>query len=67
MNEVTAEWVVKAESDFDQANLAMYAAEVPIRDGVCYHCQQCTDEMAEAALTSAQKVRAFIRTKLNLT
>jgi HEPN domain-containing protein len=127
MNEVTEEWVIKAESDFDQANLAMYAVEVPIRDGVCYHCQQCaekyfkafltenlvefprahplvpllekclpfdpafgdlradaaalegyavsarypgtkiTDEMAEAALASAKKVRAFIRAKLNLT
>lgn len=127
MNEVAEEWVIKAESDFDQANLAMYAAEAPLGDGVCFHSQQCaekyfkafltenliefprahplvpllekclpcdpafsdlqadavllegyavsarypgakiTAEMAEAALASAQKVRAFIRTKLNFT
>ncbi len=44
MNEVTEEWVVKAESDFDQANLAMYAAETPLGDGVCFHCQQCAEK-----------------------
>jgi HEPN domain-containing protein len=44
MKEMTGEWVEKAESDYDQANLSMYAAEVPIRDGVCFHCQQCAEK-----------------------
>ena len=126
MNEVAEEWIVKAESDFDQANLAMYATEIPLGDGVCFHCQPCaekyfkaflteklvefprahplvpllekclvfdpifgdlraeavllegyavsarypgakiTAEMAETALASAKKVRAFIRAKFNL-
>jgi HEPN domain-containing protein len=126
MKETTEEWVIKAESDYDQANLAMYAVEIPLRDGVCFHSQQCaekylkaflteklvefprahplvplldlclpfdpafrdlradaatlegyavavrypgakvTDEMAQAALAAAARIRAFIRNKFNL-
>jgi HEPN domain-containing protein len=51
MKEITEEWVVKAESNYDQANLAMYAAEVPLRDGVCFHCQQCAEKYLKAFLT----------------
>ena len=128
MQEITAEWVDKAESDFAVAHRAIrrYAAEPPIVDAVCFHSQQCvekylkaflqennirfprahplepllemclsldeafeqfredvvqvdgyavvirypgvkvTDEMAEAALAAATRVRAFIRVKLGL-
>lgn len=51
MNEVTEEWVIKAESDYDQANLAMYAVEAPLRDGICFHSQQCAEKYLKAFLT----------------
>ena len=59
MNEVTEEWVIKAESDYDQANLAMYAVEVPLRDGVCFHSQQCAEKYLKAVLT--EKLVEFSR------
>ena len=51
MKEITEEWVIKAESDYDQANLAMYAVEAPLCDGVCFHCQQCAEKYLKAFLT----------------
>ena len=36
MNEITKEWVFKAEEDFDSANLLMYAGESPIPDYVFF-------------------------------
>ncbi len=127
MSDMTDEWIAKAESDYTMAGLAMSGGEVPVRDGACFHAQQCaekylkallteqqrefprthvlstlldlclpldltfetlrsdltslegyavtarypgvrlTDEMAEQAMTAMQRVRTFIRSKLNLT
>ena len=50
MNELTDEWVAKAESDYDQAQLAMYAVEIPLTDGVCFHSQQCAEKYLKAFL-----------------
>ena len=50
MNEITKEWVFKAEEDFDSANLLMYAGESPIPDYVCFHCQQCAEKYLKAYL-----------------
>ena len=53
MREITAEWVGKAENDFEVAQLASRRAEEPI-----------SDELADDALVSATRVRSFIRRKL---
>ena len=37
MNELTEEWILKAEQDFRAANLLMYAGESPIPDYVSFH------------------------------
>ena len=50
MNELTEEWIFKAEQDFKAANLLMYADETPIPDYVCFHCQQCAEKYLKAYL-----------------
>lgn len=50
MNELTKEWILKAEQDFNAANLLMYAGEAPIPDYVCFHCQQCAEKYLKAYL-----------------
>jgi HEPN domain-containing protein len=48
MQEITKEWVFKAEQDFDAADLLMHAGESPIPDYVCFHCQQCAEKYLKA-------------------
>jgi HEPN domain-containing protein len=40
MNELTKEWVDKAEADFYSADLLLHAGEHPISEPACFHCQQ---------------------------
>jgi HEPN domain-containing protein len=43
MKKSTREWVKKAEKDYA---LAVHGSrsEVPVHDGVCFHCQQCAEK-----------------------
>jgi HEPN domain-containing protein len=50
MNEVTKEWVDKAENDFDAADLTLHGREAPIIDAVCFHSQQCAEKYLKAFL-----------------
>lgn len=50
MNEIAKEWVDKAESDFDTADLTLRGREVPIIDAVCFHSQQCAEKYLKAFL-----------------
>ena len=50
MQEITKEWVFKAEEDFISADLLMHAGEAPIPDYVCFHCQQCAEKYLKAYL-----------------
>jgi HEPN domain-containing protein len=50
MNEITEEWIFKAEEDFTSAGLLMYAGEAPVPDYVCFHCQQCAEKYLKAYL-----------------
>jgi HEPN domain-containing protein len=50
MNEVTSEWVVKAELDFDSADALLHAVEVPLAETACFHCQQCAEKYLKAFL-----------------
>jgi HEPN domain-containing protein len=56
MNELVKEWVLKAEQDFNAANLLMYAGESPIPDYVCFHCQQCAEKYLKALLLLCQSL-----------
>ncbi|HJZ11106.1 MAG TPA: HEPN domain-containing protein [Acidobacteriota bacterium] len=50
MNELTKEWVDKAEQDFYSADLLLHAGEVPIPDTASFHCQQCAEKYLKAYL-----------------
>ena len=50
MNEIAKEWVDKAESDFDAAELTLRGGETPIVDAVCFHSQQCAEKYLKAFL-----------------
>ena len=64
MNELTSEWVEKAESDFYSADVLLHAGEFPIPDSVCFHCQQCAEKYLKAFLQ--ERMVRFERTH-NLT
>jgi HEPN domain-containing protein len=50
MNEIAKEWVDKAESDYDAAELTLRGGEAPIIEAVCFHSQQCAEKYLKAFL-----------------
>lgn len=50
MNELTSEWVEKADNDFHSADLLLTAGEFPIPDAACFHSQQCAEKYLKAFL-----------------
>lgn len=49
MKRQTARWVRKAEEDWDGAR-ALAAQKPPLRDLVCFHCQQAAEKYLKALL-----------------
>jgi HEPN domain-containing protein len=54
MNELTKEWVDKAEADFYSADLLLHAGEFPLSEPACFHCQQCAEKYLKAYLQESQ-------------
>ena len=54
MNELTKEWVDKAEADFYSADLLFHAGEYPLPEPACFHCQQCAEKYLKAYLQEHQ-------------
>jgi len=50
MREITKEWVLKAEEDFDSADRLLHGYEAPIVATACFHCQQCAEKYVKAFL-----------------
>jgi len=50
MNELTSEWVVKAEEDFDSAHTLLHSVENPLANAASFHCQQCAEKYLKAFL-----------------
>jgi len=50
MNELTLEWVNKAEDDFAAAGVLLRARKRPLHDAVCFHAQQCAEKYLKAVL-----------------
>lgn len=50
MNELTREWVDKAEADFYSVDLLLHAGEYPLSEPACFHCQQCAEKYLKAYL-----------------
>ncbi|MBI1765947.1 MAG: HEPN domain-containing protein [Acidobacteria bacterium] len=53
MKPITAEWVRKAEDDWDVARKTYRARKIPVYDAACYHCQQCAEKYLKAKLVEA--------------
>jgi HEPN domain-containing protein len=50
MKPVTAEWISKAEGDFEVAERECRARKNPNYDAVCFHYQQCAEKYLKAVL-----------------
>ena len=50
MNELTAEWVEKAEGDFATAGRELRARKRPNYDAACFHAQQTAEKYLKAFL-----------------
>jgi HEPN domain-containing protein len=50
MNELTAEWIAKAEGDYATAGRELRAQEYPNYDAVCFHAQQTAEKYLKAFL-----------------
>ena len=50
MTPQTAEWVDKAEGDWNAARQLNRVRKDPNYDGVCFHCQQCVEKYLKARL-----------------
>ncbi|HEX5085820.1 MAG TPA: HEPN domain-containing protein [Blastocatellia bacterium] len=53
MKPQTAEWVEKAEGDWNAANQLNRVRKNPNYDGVCFHCQQSVEKYIKARLEEA--------------
>ncbi|MDO8444555.1 MAG: HEPN domain-containing protein [Deltaproteobacteria bacterium] len=53
MNELTKEWVEKAEGDFNTALREYRARKAPNYDAACFHAQQCIEKYMKARLQHA--------------
>lgn len=53
MNELTKEWVEKAEGDFNTALREYRARKAPNYDAACFHAQQCIEKYMKARLQAA--------------
>jgi len=50
MKALTAEWVDKAEGDYQVAQ-DQWKAPTPVFDAICFHAQQCAEKYLKAWLT----------------
>ncbi len=52
MNAILAEWIQKAEGDFNTAQRELQARRLPNYDAACFHSQQCAEKYLKAFLVS---------------
>lgn len=50
MNELTTEWIAKAEGDYATAERELRARRRPNHDAVCFHAQQTSEKYLKAFL-----------------
>jgi len=51
MNELTSEWINKAENDFLTARVVINQIAEPLPDIACFHCQQYAEKYLKGFLT----------------
>lgn len=52
MNDLAAEWMAKAQGDFNVAQRELRARRSPNYDACCFHAQQCAEKCLKAFLVS---------------
>ncbi len=52
MNTLVAEWLQKADGDFNTAQRELRARRAPNYDSACFHSQQCAEKYLKAFLVS---------------
>jgi len=52
MNELAAEWIEKAQGDFNVAQRELRVRRLPNYDACCFHAQQCAEKYLKAFLVS---------------
>jgi len=55
MNDLVAEWIEKAQGDFNVAERELRVRRLPNHDACCFHAQQCAEKYLKAFLVS-QKI-----------
>lgn len=55
MNQLTSEWVEKAEGDLATAQRELRARNRPNYDAACFHAQQAAEKYLKATLQEAEK------------
>ena len=55
MKHLIAEWIEKAEGDFDTMERESRARKKPNYDAVCFHAQQCAEKYLKARMCDAGK------------
>ncbi len=60
MKPTTKAWLAKSDRDIDAANWDMQKQGSPLYDDVCFHCQQCVEQLMKAVL--AEKGVQFPKT-----
>ena len=53
MTPTTAEWVSKAEGDYDAVRILRRSRKRSRYDAICFHCQQCAEKYLKAKLVEA--------------
>jgi HEPN domain-containing protein len=53
MTPITAEWVEKAEEDWEVMLKSYRARKFPVYNAACYHAQQCAEKYLKARLIEA--------------
>ena len=53
MKPSTAEWVGKAEGDWEMARKAYRARKTPVYDAAAYHCHQCAEKYLKAVMVES--------------
>ena len=65
MNELTAEWVEKAEGDYATAGRELRARRHPNYDATCFHAQQAAEKYLKAYLQEHEVVFPRIHNLIN--
>jgi HEPN domain-containing protein len=66
MNELTAEWIDKAEGDYATAGRELRAHKRPNYDAVCFHAQQAAEKYLKAFLQEREVVFPRIHNLIQL-